>query len=146
MGKHTTPPTKGIFWMQRSGGDTGAGIFKAIDLNAGGKLWYMDETEAKGEVWGVSFLHLLICTQPRAVHGESRSLWARHGGVWDCGWGMEQDKHMDSPKVLHGAKDSGVANPARLSTSSPHCATSCFTSPSQAVRHRQENTPRAFAR
>lgn len=31
-------------------GNAGAGILKDIDLNSGGKLWYMDETEAEGEV------------------------------------------------------------------------------------------------
>jgi len=33
----------------------------------------MGETEAKGEVWGVSFLHLLVCMVPRAAHVESHS-------------------------------------------------------------------------
>lgn len=102
-----------------------------------GSEWQMQDQMAEGEVWGVSFLHLLICTLPRVVCGES--FWARHGGTWDHSWGMEWDDHMDSQKVLHRA-DSGIANPPRLNTSSLLCATSWFTFPSQAASNRQENT------
>lgn len=59
----------------------------------------MDETEAEGEVWRVSFLHPSIRALPRVACGESHSLCARHGATWDYSCETEQDERVSSQKV-----------------------------------------------
>lgn len=132
---------KGLFGHVEGWDNAGSGVLKDFELDFGRKLWYVDEAE--GEVWGVPFVRLLICTLPGSC---GVNLAALGSDTWDHSWEMEQDKCGDSQKLLHRAKDSDMASLAGLNTSSPHRGTSCFTSPSRAARNRPKNTLTASAR
>lgn len=53
---------KGLFGHVEGWDNAGSGILKDFELDFGRKLWYMEEAE--GEVWGVPFVRLLVCTLP----------------------------------------------------------------------------------